>query len=376
MRTDVERDAAPATGDDAAADGAVHGLLLRLAGHLPDRLLADARDRLAGGRRAEAARMVAFEALAQPLPLAPDEEDLLRAELTADPSGHDLAAALAEVRGERDPGPWLFQPATARAGGDPVVARPLDLTGAAPDDLDPVDRALVAFARATPGVRAVWRAWRMPAGSHAWHPPVRVAALAVAHTTGGLPAIEAGARAAMARAGDAAGQAEVCPAGLDSPYYQTLARCCGALLWAADPPQPITVAPVFDGADPDRGPWFAPGRPVVAASGERDRLLAALRAAPVVIWTSTPMVDVFAPQRGAVVPRHLRSDGRWVWTEAAAYYLEHYGLVPHPQLVAHLNRPGPRPPDEVALHRVMVLMFRHGPDSAAWYLPGPVVAPA
>ncbi|WP_432990159.1 hypothetical protein [Dactylosporangium sp. CA-233914] len=351
------------------ADDALHGLLLRLAGYLPDPVLGDVRDRLAAGRRPEVARTVAFEALAQPLHLAPDEADVLRTELTAEAADRDLAAALAEVIGDRDPAPWLFQSTltVADPGTDPVVARPVDLTGAAADELDPVDRALVAFARGTPGVRALWRSWRMPAGSHAWHAPVRVTVLGVERTTGGLPALAAGARAVMAGAGDPNAQAEVCRAGADSPYYQTLARCCGALLWAAHPPRPVDVAPVFHGADPARGPWFAAGRPVVAEPDERVRLLAALRAAPVIVWTSTPTDDVLAPQHGAVVPQHLRSDGRWVWSEAAAFYLERHGLAPDPRLVAHLNLPDPQPPDEVAIHRAMVYVFRHGLDSAAWY---------
>lgn len=372
-------DPVPPDGHDETADGALHGLLLRLAGHLPDPVLDGARDRLAAGVRGEAARAVAFEALAQPLPLAQDEIDLLRAELSTDgPGGGDrtLAAGLDEVRGDRYPAPWLFQSQLAaqraRPGTDPAAARPLDLTGAAGDELDPVDRALVAFARDAAGVRALWRAWRMPAGSHAWHAPVRVVVLAVAPTTGRLPALEAAVRAVLAGAGDRSGQAEVYRAGQDTlagPHYQTLARCCGALLWAASPPVPVAVAPVFDGADEAGVPWFAPGRRVVADPDARVWLLEALRAAPVLVWSSTHMTDVLAPRAGAVVPRHLRSDGHWVWSEAVAFYLEQYGLAPDPRLVAHLNWSAAGPPDEIAVHRAMVHVFEHGPDSTIWYAP-------
>ncbi|MEV0128424.1 hypothetical protein AB0H83_08150 [Dactylosporangium sp. NPDC050688] len=383
-----------------AADDALHSLLLRLAGHLPDPVLTAARDRLAAGLRGEAVRAVAFEALAQPLPLAYDEIDLLRAELrTGAPGGGGdpaLAAALDEVRGERHPAPWLFQstlatepttrPATApargsapkpaskraRFGPDPALARPLDLTGADEEELDPVDRALVAFARDTAGVRALWRAWRMPAGSHAWHAPVRVVVLAVTPAAGHLPALAGAVRAVLAAAGDHNGQAEVYRASRDMLhrlYYQTLARCCGALLWADRPPAPVAVAPVFDGADEAGIPWFAPSRPVVADPGARLWLLRALRAAPVLVWSSSGMTDVLAPHTGAVVPRHLRSDGTWVWSDAVAFYLEQYGLAPDPRLAAHLNWPDAGPPDEIAVHRAMVHVFERGPDSMTWYAP-------
>jgi len=377
---DAGHEVAPRDSGEPESDEALHDLLLQLAGHLPAAVLTGARDRLAAGERREVARRVAFAAMAQPVPLTPDEAAVLRAELTAGPAtgdaggpDRDLAAALDEAldaaRGDREPAPWLFQSTRTGSGADPAAARPLDLTVADVDELDAADRALVALARDTPGVRALWRAWRMPAGSHAWHAPVRVVVLAVAPGAGRLPAVEAATRAALRAAGDPHGQAEVYRSGRADLYFQTLARCCGALLWAARPPQPVAVAPVFDGADDTRGPWFAAGHPAVPDRAERAWLLQALRAAPVIVWTSTAMTDVLDPRAGAVVPRHLRSDGRWVWSEAVAFYLEQHGLAPDPRLTAHLHRPDAGPPEETALHRAMVHVFDRGPDSTAWFAP-------
>jgi hypothetical protein len=134
---------------------------------------------------------------------------------------------------------------------------------------------------------------------------------------------------------------------------------------------------VFDGVDPDRGPWFTTNRPVVADDAERDRLLTALRTAEIITWSSTWMVDVLNPERGDVVPLHLRTDGRWVWSDAVAYYLEQYGLAPDPDLVARLSAGGRAEPlDEVGLHRVLVHLLSRQFDDIAWQVPPPGDGPA
>jgi hypothetical protein len=175
----------------------------------------------------------------------------------------------------------------------------------------------------------------------------------------------------MAAAGDATAQVEVCWTGVDAPQYQTVARSCGALLWASRPVGPISTAAVFDGVDPRRGPWFTTTHPVVSDAAERDRLLAALGAATVVTWSSARMADVLAPERGDVVPLHLRTDGAWVWSEATMYYLEQYGLAPDPDLTAHLDkRAEPEPLDEVSVHRALVYLLHPRPDAQTWHPPG------
>lgn len=375
LARDPEPGADPGGERDAAAEGNLHALLLRMAGSLPDRVLDASREALAAGRRLEVVQAVAFEAISQPLQLDPDEIATLRAELLLGGGDGDLALALEELRGERPPTPWLFLsslPATPAEAA--TVVRPLDLTADA-DEWDPVDRALVAAASAVPGVRAVWRAWRMPSSARPWHDPVRVAVVSVDDEFPDPSALSVHLRQSMLGAGDADAHAEVCWAGLDAPYYQTLARSCGALLWAARPAVPITTARVFDGVDPVRGPWFTTHRPVVGDAAERANLLIALRSGVVIAWSSAAMADILTPERGEVVPLHLRTDGTWVWSEAVGYYLENYGLTPDPELhgyLAGLLAGGERaePLDEISVHRALVHLYRRRPGEAVWQVPG------
>ncbi|MGW1061313.1 hypothetical protein [Micromonospora rubida] len=361
-----------ADGRDEVAEANLHVLLLRLAGTLQDGLLTEVRGWLADGRRREVAQALAFEAVSQPLQLAGDEIELLRVELIRGGAGSDLALALEELRGERPPAPWLFLSALSTGTDDALVARPLDRTGEPQEDLDAVERALVAEASDVPGVRAIWRSWRMPQHARPWQEPVRVAVVSVEDAVESLPSLTVRLRRVMVEAGDATAQVEVCWAGLDVPFYQTLARSCGALLWSSRPAAPITTARVFDGVDPVRGPWFTTNRPVVVDGAERDRLIAALRSAVVITWSSAQMADVLAPERGDVVPLHLRTDGSWVWSDAVAYYLENYGLAPDPDLAAHLNGPGPAEPlDEISVHRALVHLFDGQSGEAVWQPPDP-----
>jgi hypothetical protein len=372
----VEVEPSPETAEAEApareAAAVVHALLLRLAGSLPDRVLVDAREALAAGRLLDVVQAVAFEAVSQPLQLAADEIALLREELTHGSGDSDLALALEEVRGERPPAPWLFLSALPATQDDAaLVVRPQDCSADSADVLDPVDRALVDEAAAVPGVRALWRAWRMPPSARAWQDPVRVAVVSVGDAVDSLPALAVHLRQTMVAAGDPEAQVEVCWAGLDAPYYQTLARSCGALLWLARPAVPISTARVFDGVDPVRGPWFATSRPVVSDATERDSLLAALRAGVVIAWSSAAMADILAPERGDVVPLHLRTDGTWVWSDAVAYYLENHGLRPDPELAVHLARGEPSEPlDEISVHRALVHLYRRQAEEVVWQVPG------
>src|SRR5262249_12672004 len=43
------------------------------------------------------------------------------------------------------------------------------------------------------------------------------------------------------------------------------------------------------------------------------------------------------PEHGQTVPNTFRTDGRWIWSDAAAYYLHRYGLAPDPGLLAYIR---------------------------------------
>ena len=372
MDVDTDLDVAPETTRDAERDETMHALLLRLAGSLPDRVLTDARDALAAGRRLDVVQAVAFEAVSQPLQLDADEIAALREELALSGGDIDLGLALEELRGERPQAVWQFLSDLPTTEEDLAsVVLPQDRTADPADVLDPADQALVAAASAIPTVRAVWRAWRLPPSARPWQDPVRVAVISVDDTMDAFPALCVRLRQSMVEAGDAEAQVEVCWTGLNVPYYQTLARSCGALLWAARPAAPMATARLFDGVDPVLGPWFASNRPMVSDDTERDNLLAALRGGVVVAWSSAAMSDVLAPDRGDVVPMHLRTDGTWVWSEAVTYYLENYGLMPEPELATHLAGDEPAEPlDEISVHRALAHLCRPDAEAIVWRVPG------
>jgi hypothetical protein len=124
------------------------------------------------------------------------------------------------------------------------------------------------------------------------------------------------------------------------------------------------VARVYDGVDPENGPWFAPDHEVIEDEDARRRILAYLRTAPTVLATTETMLDVIDPEQGDVVPLTCRTDGRWVWTDMIAYYLERYQLAPESGLQAHIRAaPSERPViSAVSRHRALAALQR--PDDA------------
>jgi hypothetical protein len=98
---------------------------------------------------------------------------------------------------------------------------------------------------------------------------------------------------------------------------------------------------------------FDPDHPRLVDPEQREALLARLSGGVVVPGTDGSDVDVVRPERGRVVPWTYRTDGRWVWPEAVAYYLAEYGLAPEPELSIHLlaTAAAPSAVDGVALFR-------------------------
>jgi hypothetical protein len=123
----------------------------------------------------------------------------------------------------------------------------------------------------------------------------------------------------------------------EPPRYQRMALSESVLLWASPGGPEFDLAGVFDFADPVSGPGFAPGHAVVGARGERERLLAYLRGGALVLATTATMDDVLDPAAGAVVPANFRTDGEWIWTDTAEYYLSRHGLALDGGLDEHIR---------------------------------------
>ncbi|MFF0875443.1 hypothetical protein [Micromonospora aurantiaca (nom. illeg.)] len=293
----------------------LHIALLHLGGRVPDAMLAEARLRLA-------------DTGAVSLPEPPGPVDL----------PFTFASAV--------PNPRVF------GGRVPPLA---DLTGR--DGLmDDTDRVAVAAARQQPGAVALWRGWRIaPEWAASVIPPAPVYVL---ETNGPQAVTAATVMRALAGAGIWAPLVEVYRPGDKLPPYAAGARRSGALLWAGRDTEPLRIARVFDEVDDD-GARFAPGRERLSGT---DLALAAayLDAGTPVLATTARGPDVVEPGRGRVVPMTYRTDGRWLWPESVAYYLQAYGLAPEPDLLAHIRSRGDRLPvtDPADEHRALALLFQ------------------
>ena len=149
------------------------------------------------------------------------------------------------------------------------------------------------------------------------------------------------------------------------PDYHEQALLAATLLWSATPEQPVTVARTFDGAGTD-GPWFTPDHELVVDPARRRKLLDFLTSGEVVLRVGNGLSDVVTGARDRV-PASLRSDGTWVWSEAATYYLDHHQLAPDADLTEHAL--ANRPPDRLSpltRHRVRVALTPIDQEDPPW----------
>ncbi|WP_320065634.1 hypothetical protein [Micromonospora sp. RTGN7] len=350
-----------------------HDMLLRLAGRLPDDLIAQARSWLAERDLGKLAQAVAWAVTAQRMAPHPDDAALL-VDLLGE-AGLDSSKLEGLDQAEHDVVvPYLFQPVTpdeAEAirehGGEIPVA--LDLTIGVPN-LDPADAAAVEAVAALPGVHGLWRAWRSAANGAAWPLPRRVY-LVEAADPADRPRLAAALQGALEAAGEVAPQVEVNAVGETSGYYQRTARGAGALLWAHQPAPRIENAAVFDSVDPARGAVFAPDHPKVADATAREALLAYLDGGHELVWTNATLDDVVDPGRGQVVPLNFRTDGTWIWPGVVTYYLREHHLRPDDRLVEHIEKAEFRlaPLDGVAIFRTLTKLQEPPTGEPVWRFP-------
>jgi hypothetical protein len=345
-------------GPDRASAG--HQMLLRLAGRMPDGLLTRSRDWLARGRLGDLARSVAFWAVSQDVVLTETDAMLLSSLLTeadADPSG--LTQLTLE---DFDPFPYYAFapeiPPDLRGGSEETPD-----TGA-PDEA-PVDQAAVQAVAVEEGAIGLWRAWRFPADGAPWPPPRRVFVVEIGDTD--APRLAARMQDRLAAEGEADPQVEVYQSGSRLPIYQDFARIYGTLLWAAGPDPGIQIAAIFDEVDADTGPVFSPDHPLLA-DDEAARVVEYLLSGEPLLVTDGLMDDVLDTMQLYCVPMSFRTDGKWVWNEASAYYAEQYQLGPDTGLLAHVRANDYTPPavDGVALHRALQVLEDSPGEEASW----------
>ncbi|MEH1028397.1 hypothetical protein ACWD6L_14850 [Micromonospora profundi] len=326
----------------------LHYLLLRVAGWMPDAAVAAARSHLAGRRLAEAADAVLTSTATPRMSLRETDLDLLS---TLVPDDRVAAWRTAAAPGAATAPP---EPEFAPERSDPTGVTPLvlDLTGAG-ERMDEPDSAAVDAARGVADGVALWRAWRRDSPDQDQQVPIYL--LLVGGDPNGLPAACAQVQDAVARSGVAHPQVEAFHNRTVLPRYQQLARGRSALLWAAADAQPVSTARVFDAYHPTTGGQFSADRPTITDGDEMRRVLDYLDGGAVLLATEARESDPFDEGAGPVVPLSFRTDGRWIWTDAVAYFLRTYALSPDDELLAHIRARDYLVPesDPVAEHRAL-----------------------
>jgi hypothetical protein len=361
-------EAADSDRQDRADQQAVHQLLLRLSGRVPDELLISARRWLAADETAEVARALAFCVLAQRIPLSAPDLGLLTAMLAAN---GEVTTSLGSAPVAPDDGsePWMMAPTApheAAAQGGPVPYT-LDLTQPyeGPGALDGVDRiAIAAIAAGTgsadPVRAAAWRFWRFPALGARYPLPRRVY---LVRAPGREIVLAAAVAQALRAAGEEVPLVEVFADADRLPVHHRRALGCAALIWTAAAEGSPRVVPTFDHRGGDGRLAFGSTRARLG-SVETASVLSYLNAGTPVLFDSQLRPDVLAPARGDVVPAGLRTDGRLVWSDAVGYYLLEHGMAPEPTLLA-AARGGSGPVsavDPVQVHRAVAALLAAGPD--------------
>jgi hypothetical protein len=85
-------------------------------------------------------------------------------------------------------------------------------------------------------------------------------------------------------------------------------------------------------------------QPPITDPDEVARLVRYLRRGTGVLHGGTALDEV-EPERGEVVPVVYLTDGIWVWSAAQRYYLERYGIPPHPAFYEHIVSQGYQVPE-------------------------------
>ncbi|WP_331767873.1 hypothetical protein [Embleya sp. NBC_00896] len=102
-------------------------------------------------------------------------------------------------------------------------------------------------------------------------------------------------------------------------------------------------ARLFDGVDPESGPYFDESRPRIDDQDERERLVEFLAHGGTAVERAAGLApDRLDASKGKVVPILTMTDGVWIWASAQAYYLEQYGYGPDSEFYEYIKSRGYR----------------------------------
>jgi hypothetical protein len=215
------------------------------------------------------------------------------------------------------------------------------------DDVDAIDQAAIGLVSVADGSEGVWRAWRIPGRAATFHEPKRIF---LVQTAGDPIALAAEVQQRLYDMGEPHPLVEVFDRPQMLPEHTRRALGRAELLWGRRA-RPVRLAAAFDSYEPDGTPSLALDRPELDRP-EATRVAGYLDAG-VPVWSSPDLgPDVLRPGQPRLVPTGLRSDGRWVWSDAVGYYLKTHNVAPDPDLLMWIRAAGytPSGADAVALH--------------------------
>ena len=360
--------------EGAPREVVLHRLLLRLGGLLPARSLVDARFALARGDAATLIESVTQGLYATRAPLAESDLELLTAVAGSPEAGTALRATQTPptepptVPGQYDEPQHAFSPVAADMVPPEIWIPPIvDLTAehSALREVaaDGTDWAATAAAASMPGTVAVWRTWRDTQQGFGQGNRSRVYLVEVATEADDLATRTADVMYALAAEGEEAPLVEIRAVDGEVTAYFLEARRGAALLWAAEADRRIEIARAFDGVDPETGPYFDPDH-LRLDSPEREQVLNYLETAPVLLSSTERMIDIVDPESGETSSLDHRTDGRWTWTDTAAFYLRRHGLAPEPEFLAAIRAHDYTVPEVTAVgrHRAIAELFQPSVD--------------
>jgi hypothetical protein len=326
---------------------ACHEMLLRLAGTAPDDLVTRCRGWLADGQLETLALAVVFYATSANAALATDDLALLTELLDASDAGR---SGLHQIETDDfDPFPCYRFAAEITPSSGP----------------DRAEQALVKVMAAESGAAGAWRAWRLPGNGSAWPAPKRIFVVEVGQGTDQI-AVTARLQQELSAARETDPQVEVYQTGQELRAYHRLVREHGELIWAAAEDPGIEFAGVFDSVDTESGPRFDPDHSKLDEE-EAAKVAAYLYGGEPLLVTTATMDDIVDTTQAGRVPMSFRTDGTWIWCDAAAYYVARHQLEPDGGLLAHIRAASYLRPavDGVAVHRALALLQGPAEPSAA-----------
>ncbi|GLL08158.1 hypothetical protein [Dactylosporangium matsuzakiense] len=296
-------------------------LLLAVAafvGVLPDDLVVATRHLAVAGEVEEAVEALTSALVQGRLAVTDLEREQL--EQVRDRLGLDRAA----IAGLPRTGPRL--PVFLVDGGPDAEAADAAGVVAGPADLAVLDRLPLWSA----AVAGVWRGWRYPATATASLPPRAVYVVEVPTEDAVRMVVHAWYRSG--RPGPDGPLVEPYVTGRALPGLAVQVRSEGVLVYV--PAEPVFQEAEVFAAPPSSGAVaLSPRLPAAEADWLADRL----ERAPRILERSPEADDALDPGRPGIVPRGVRTDGRWLWSEESVYYLREHRIGPPEPFLEYLR---------------------------------------